>query len=196
MNEVNKQTREPFFNFTEPAPAYVAGVLIAFFTLLQLIPGLGELFVRFIYLRPFGVPYLSMPEQIVSLVKSARLKAISQGRQRSASLVFLTIFMFGVIAGGLAQWLWWAGIQADIRSAAVGASGGASALLATAGWAIGGRAKMFQFALGWAIINLIMVVVGPLIGMNIAWAAHIGGFIGGMILAAPLLKANATSLSL
>jgi len=223
MNDVNKQTREPFFNFTEPAPAYVAGVLIAFFTLLQLIPGLSELFVRFIYLRPFGVPYLSMPEQIVSLlghgayhggfahllmnsamiailgiatVKSARLKAISQGRQRSASLVFLTIFMFGVIAGGLAQWLWWAGIQADIRSAAVGASGGASALLATAGWAIGGRAKMFQFALGWAIINLIMVVVGPLIGMNIAWAAHIGGFIGGMILAAPLLKANATSLSL
>jgi len=49
--------------------------------------------------------------------------------------------MFGVIAGGLAQWLWWAGIQADIRSAAVGASGGASALLATAGWAIGGRAN-------------------------------------------------------
>jgi len=48
MNDVNKQTREPFFNFTEPAPAYVAGVLIVFFILLQLIPGLSELFFRFI----------------------------------------------------------------------------------------------------------------------------------------------------
>jgi len=223
MTGLNKQTREPFFNFTEAVPAYLAGVLIAIFTLVQIIPGLSELLIRFIYIRPFGAPYLSMPEQIVSLlghgayhggighlgmnaamiailgiatVKSARLKSISQGRQRSPNLVFITIFIVGVIAGGLAQWLWWAVVQAPMNSAAVGASGGASALLATAGWAIGGKDKMFQFALGWALINVIMVVVGPFIGMNVAWAAHIGGFIGGMALAAPLLKANSTSLSL
>lgn len=226
MTDFRKKQREPFFNFTEKAPAALAGVLIALFFLFGLIPGLVYLIAPFTVLRPFGFIGASLPEQILSLlghaflhgdmmhifmnammitvlgiatVKSARLKSVSRGRRRSPSLVFLTVFIFGVVVGGLSQWAWWGLIGASIGAnapAAIGASGGASALLATAGWAIGGRDKMLQFAMGWSLINAIMVFLGPLIGLNIAWAAHIGGFIGGMLLAQPLLKANGVKLGL
>ncbi len=226
MTDLRKKQREPFFNFTEKAPAALAGVLIALFFLFGFIPGLVNIIAPFTVLRPLGFVGASLPEQLLSLlghaflhgdmmhilmnammitvlgiatVKSARLKSVSSGRRRSPSLVFLTIFAFGVVAGGLAQWAWWGLIGAPIgvnAPAAIGASGGASALLATAGWAIGGRDKMLQFAMGWSLINAIMVLIGPFIGLNIAWAAHIGGFVGGMVFAHPLMRANSTSLGL
>lgn len=226
MNEFHRPHKEPLFNFTEKAPAYLAGFLIAAFAIFQFVPFLFSALYPFLLLRPFGFTETSQAEQVLSLlghgllhggwghvlinagmiavlgiatVKGARLKAVSGGRKRSPSLAFFTIFIFGVIAGGLAQWFYWYVIQAPLGAnspAAVGASGGASALLATAGWAIGGKPKMFQFALGWAVINILIAVIGPFMGLSIAWAAHIGGYIGGMILAAPLTRANSANLGL
>ncbi|CAM3805969.1 rhomboid family intramembrane serine protease [Litorimonas haliclonae] len=222
----NRKSREPFFNFTEPLPAYTAGILIALFLALQFIPALWRVMGPLVILRPLGFQGTSLPEQLFTLlghgaahgsfthvlmnagmisvlgvatVKGARLKAISAGRSRSAKLSFLTIFFFGIITGGLAQWLYWFVVSAPLginAPAAVGASGGASALLAVAGWAIGGKDQMMKFGFGWAAINLIMVLVGPYMGLSLAWAAHLGGFIGGMILAAPLVKPSSTGLGL
>lgn len=226
MNEFQKPPKEPFFNFTEKAPAFLAGFLIIAYAIFQFLPIVFSALYPVLLLRPFGFTMSSQAEQVLSLlghgllhggwghvlinagmiavlgiatVKGARLKAVSGGRRRSPSLSFLTIFIFGVIMGGLAQWFFWFIMQAPLgpnAPAAVGASGGASALLATAGWAIGGKPKMFQFAVGWAMINILIALIGPHIGLPIAWAAHIGGFIGGMILAAPLTRANSTNLGL
>jgi membrane associated rhomboid family serine protease len=224
MNDYRQ--KEPFFNFTEPMPAYVAGALIALFILFAYVPGVYRLVGNLILIRPLGFQGASLAEQLFSLighgamhggwghllmnsgmiavlgvatVKGARLKSVSQGRRRNPSLVFFTIFLFGIFAGGLAQWLWWFVINAPLgvnAPGALGASGGASALLAAGGWAMGGRYKMVQFAFGWALINAIIVVVGPFIGLNVAWAAHLGGYIGGMLLAPLMIKANSTSFSL
>lgn len=227
QNSKNRATsKEPFFNFTEPLPAYTAGLLIALYFAFQFLPFLWRLVAPLIILRPLGFQGASLAEQVFSLlghgaahgsfvhvltnggmiavlgvatVKGARLKAISKGRSRSANLSFLTIFFFGIITGGLAQWLYWLVISAPIglnAPAAVGASGGASALLAVAGWAIGSKDQMIKFGFGWAAINLIMVLIGPYIGLSLAWPAHLGGFLGGMILAAPLVKPNSTGLGL
>lgn len=222
----SKKSKEPFFNFTEALPAYIAGGLIALFFALQFLPVLWRMAAPLVILRPFGFQGTSPAEQIFSLlghgaahgsfthvlmnggmiavlgvatIKGARLRAISRGRSRSANFSFLTIFFFGIITGGLAQWLYWFILGAPLglnAPAAVGASGGASALLAVAGWAIGGKEQMVKFGFGWAAINLIMVLIGPYIGLSLAWPAHLGGFIGGMILAAPLVKARSTGLGL
>ena len=224
MNDFRQ--KEPFFNFTEPVPAYVAGALIVLFLVFAYVPGVYGLVGNLIVIRPLGFQGASLAEQLFSLighgamhggwghlfmnsgmiavlgvatVKGARLKSVSQGRRRNPSLVFFTIFIFGIFVGGLAQWLWWFVINAPLglnAPGALGASGGASALLAAGGWAMGGRYKMVQFAFGWALINVIIVVLGPFIGMNVAWAAHLGGYIGGMLLAPLLIKASSTSFSL
>ncbi len=224
MQNSNRPPKEPFFNFTEPMPAYVAGFIILMFALLAYVPMVFTWLAPLVVLMPLGFQGATLTEQMVSLaghglahggwghvlmnagmiavlgiatVKGARLNSVAMGRRRNPSLVFLTILIFGVIVGGLAQWLWWFVISAPLGAnapAAVGASGGASALLATAAWAIGGMKKMKQFALGWVLINAVIVAAGPLIGMNVAWAAHIGGFIGGMILAPSLIKANSARL--
>lgn len=224
MQSPTPRSREPFFNFTEPMPAYAAGALILAFVLLYYVQPVFSAVAPLVILKPLGFQGASLLEQVISLaghglahggwghvlmnsgmiailgvatVKGARLRSISQGRRRNPSMVFLTILIFGVIFGGLAQWLWWFVIGAPLGGnapGAVGASGGASALLATAAWSIGGMGKMKQFALGWALINVVLVLAGPLIGMSIAWAAHIGGFVGGMILAPSLIKANSARL--
>lgn len=226
MNTSQQRTNEPFFNFSEPMPAFVAGGLIVSFIALRYLPFVWEALAPLVVLRPYGFLGTSLPEQLFSLVghgfahggwshvlmnsgmiavlgvatvKGARLFSVEQGRRRSPSLVFLTILIFGIVLGGVSEWLWWIATNAPLgvnAPAAVGASGGASALLATAGWALGGRAKMFQFALGWVLINLAMVVAGPFIGLNIAWAAHLGGFLGGMVLAPVMIKANSASLGI
>lgn len=204
----------------------MAGGLILLFIVFRYVPGVFNVVGSLVILRPYGFQGTSQAEQIFSLlghglmhggwshvlmnagfiailgvvtVKGARLLSVSQGRRRSANLIFLTIFAFGVVLGGLAQWLWWLVAQAPLGfngPAALGASGGASALLAAAGWAMGGRPKMFQFAIGWVMINTIIVLVGPFIGMNVGWAGHLGGYFGGMLLAPLLVKANSTGLSL
>ena len=130
-------------------------------------------------------------------MKSQGFKKVQSIREKKVNpdVLFLFIFVTGIVVGGIFQWGWWSASNA-VNTAAVGASGGASALFATTGWAIGGRDKMVQFGLGWTVINVIMVAAEPILGVGLAWAAHIGGYIGGMILAPLWVQANSTKLGL
>jgi len=220
----NQRPREPMFNFTEKAPAYLAGVFIAIQALLMFMPGVVKSVLNiFGVLRPLGTPGTDALSHAISLVghgflhggwghvmmnagmtivfgiaaiRGAKLLATDKGRPSTATRDFLLIFFAGVIIGGLFQWGWWAGINAHLSpTGAVGASGGASALFAAGAWAIGGRQKMIQFGFGWVVINAVMVLLENFIGMSIAWPAHIGGYVAGMILAPRLVRANSTNLS-
>lgn len=220
----NQRPREPMFNFTEKAPAYLAGIFIVIEALLMFMPSAikGVLNI-FGVLRPLGTPGTDVLSHAVSLVghgflhggwghvimnagmtivfgiaaiRGAKLLTAQAGKPSTATRDFLLIFFAGVIIGGVFQWGWWAAINAQLTATgAVGASGGASALFAAGAWAIGGRDKMIQFGFGWAVINAVMVLLESYIGMSIAWPAHIGGYVAGMILAPLLIKPNSTNLT-
>ena len=217
--------REPMFNFTEKAPAYLAGIFIAVQGLLMILPRqlLGGLD-KFGVLRPLGSAGTDSITHFTSLIghgflhggwghvimnagmtvvfgiaviRGAKLLSASKGKTASASRDFLMIFFAGVIIGGLFQWGWWAATNAQLTATgAVGASGGASALFAAGAWAIGGRDKMIQFGFGWAAINAMMVLLENFIGIGIAWPAHFGGYVAGMIFGPWLVKANSTKLTM
>ena len=217
--------REPMFNFTEKAPAYLAGLFIAIQLFLEILPRqLSGGLDKFGVLRPLGSPGTDAVSHLISLVghgfrhdgwghvmmnsgmtivfgiaaiRGAKLLSASKGKGATASRDFFIIFFSGVIIGGLFQWGWWAATDAQLTlTGAVGASGGASALFAAGAWAIGGRDKMIQFGFGWAVINVAMVLLENFIGMGIAWPAHVGGYIAGMIAGPLLVKANSTKLSI
>lgn len=70
----------------------------------------------------------------------------------------------------------------------VGASGALSGLFAAAllminknRGAIGGRFGMMPFVLLWVGVSIIFGMMGSPDGSDIAWAAHVGGFLGGFI---------------
>lgn len=220
-----KRSREPMFNFTEKAPAYLVGIFIVIQAVMIFVPdALWQVILRFGVLRPLGSPGTDGLSYAISLVghgflhggwghvllnsgmiivfgiatiRGAKALAAVKGRGPKPTRDFLLIFFAGVIIGGLFQWGWWAAINAHLTmTGAVGASGGASALFAAGAWAIGGRDKMLQFGFGWAMINLIIVLLENFIGMNIAWPAHIGGYVAGMIFAPYLVRPSATHLSM
>lgn len=142
--------------------------------------------------------FMTITFGIVTLraIKMRRGVAASKlAKKMSPKSQFFIVFFAGVIIGGIFQWGWWAISQTDIAGA-IGASGGASALFATGAWAMGGRDNMIKFGLGWAVINAVLVVAEPIFGVSIAWPAHIGGYIAGMILAPRFVKPNATSFKI
>ena len=220
-----KRPREPMFNFTEKAPAYLVGILIAIQAVKMFLPDtIWQAIQRFGILRPLGSPGTDSLSHTTSLfghsflhggwghvllnsgmiivfgiaaIRGSKALSKQKGKLQKPTRDFLLMFFAGVIIGGLFQWGWWAVINAQLTmTGAVGASGGASALFAAGAWAIGGRDKMLQFGFGWAMINLIIVLLENFIGMNIAWPAHIGGYIAGMIFAPYLIRPNATHLSM
>ena len=105
--------------------------------------------------------------------------------------------MGGVIIGGLFQWAWWA-VMNDTASA-LGASGGAAALFAGGAWVLGGKLRLVQWGIVFGIINVIMVIgtyAQPDPSGGIAWAAHIGGYVGGAIFAAIFLPPRSASFGM
>ncbi len=135
----------------------------------------------------------------IAAIRGARLLSMRKGRPRSGTSAFFILFFAGVIIGGLAQWGYWRLSGASLgfdAPRAIGASGGASALFAAGGWALGGVKQMFKFAAVWALINLLIVLSAKYTGINLAWAAHLGGFFAGMIIAPMLVEANATRFSI
>ena len=217
------KNHEPMFNFGEKVPAYLAGIFIAIHVAINFMPrGIESFIAYFGILRPLGAAGTSVLSNALSLIghgflhgswshvlmnsgmiiifgiatiRGIKFKKSRTGLSANPNLSFLMVFFAGVIVGGIFQWGWWSA-SGDITSAAIGASGGASALFATTGWAIGGRNKMLQFGFGWIIINIIMVFAEPILGVSLAWAAHIGGYVGGMLLAPLLVKPNSTKLGL
>ncbi len=215
-----KPAREPIFNFSEKAPVLLAGFLILAYAIDSFAPGglqtvfrqwgllaavdgsvnidrgdvpavasllfhgllhgdWGHVLVNSFMIAVFGVV----------VVKAGRLSGPDDWRGPAR---FVVIFALSVIAGGLAQWAYWI-ILSDTESA-VGASGGASGLFAAMAWVSGGKERLLKFGVGWAALNLILVVAGNtgIMPNQIAWAAHMGGYVGGAILAMVMLRPGTT----
>lgn len=100
------------------------------------------------------------------------------GTGMKASLGFLAFFFACALAGAGAHWL--SGPASQIPM--VGASTGISGCLVAAGWARGGVRGMASMALPWLAINLVFAVLDTQMWIAIAWAAHIGGLVAGVIL--------------
>lgn len=215
-------TQEPLFNIAERAPVYLCAILILIFAATSYLPtglilsalnacvlvpldiqgrdtaGHGFSLLAHGFLHGSWSHVLMNSAMIVAFgvvtIRGAKLFAASRGKPAKGELTFIIIFLLGVVGGGLAQWLYWASIG-SVSSAALGASGGASALFATGAWAMGGQKKLLSFGLGWLFINFVLVVAEPLLGVSIAWAAHIGGYVTGAILAPFMIRANSTVFS-
>jgi len=211
------------FNIAERAPVWIAFVLIIIYAVTVYLPGsLSSNLVTACILMPIDVVGRSVFGQVFSLfghgfvhgswthvltnsgmivafgvvtIRGAKLQAAAKGRPAKGELKFLIIFLIGVCVGGAAQWLQWAAIGGT-QVGALGASGGASALFATAAWAMGGRSKLISFGLGWMFINMILVIAEPIFGVAIAWAAHLGGYIGGAVIAPLWVRANSSGFSI
>lgn len=107
----------------------------------------------------------------------------------------LLVYLTGAYAAAAAQWV----IDPASMSPMVGASGAVSAIFGT--YAIffsRSRARaigpiparvvnLVWIAGGWTLLNIVIAVVSSAVGFPIAGAAHIGGFLLGMLLAYPLL---------
>ncbi len=212
-------TDEPFFNIPEKAPLWLGGLLILIHVVFSVGPDMVRVFVNYwALLIPVGIEGAPWLRQITSLpghgflhgswshvlvnvgmlvafgVISLRgIKAMRPfGRH---NLIFMMIFLAGVVGGGLLQWAWWMVVDAQSVSA-LGASGGASALFATTGYAMGGRAKMLQFLMGYAVLNAVVVLATPITGVNISWAGHMGGYFAGMILAPFWVQPSSSGFSI
>lgn len=213
-------TREPIFNFTEKSPLYLAGFLMAAHALMAFLPPSAVTVVREwallaaidgnVVLDRGGVPnaaslighgvlhgdwgHVLMNSGMIVIfgiivVKAGRLSGPNDVRGPAR---FLVLFWLSVIAGGLAQWGWWI-VTADTASA-VGASGGASGVFAAMAWVSGGKKRLLKFGLGWAALNVLMVAGGylNLMPSSIAWAAHMGGYACGAVLAMVMLRPGTT----
>ena len=213
---------EPMFNIQERVPLWLAGVFIAIFTITTYGPAVVRgLLYNAALLVPFDLDGVSVPRQLFSLVghgflhgswthvlvnsgmmvafavitmRGVRALRHDHGRGPNPNLVFILIMLLGIIGGGLFQWGWWAFMN-TAQAAALGASGGGSALFATAAWAMGGRTRLIQYGMGWALLNLIFIVGASILG-PIAWPSHIGGFIVGAMLAPYWVKPFSTGFSI
>ncbi len=206
-------SREPIFNIPEKSIFVLIVILLGMHALSKMTP-MGEPLYEWFLLLPMETLYpVTTFRQAISLLghgflhggwshvfmnsgmilifglitfRGIRAKSGYQGLK--SDIKFWMIFCLGVIFGGLMQWGWWA-VTNTLESAALGASGGASALFATAGWAIGGRQRLIGFGLAWILINAMVVAAESMIG-PISWAAHMGGFIMGALLAPYWLTPN------
>ncbi|MEE9348061.1 MAG: rhomboid family intramembrane serine protease [Robiginitomaculum sp.] len=210
--------RQPIFNFTEPAPVWLGAVLIAAHALMQFAPqelgnsfynlavlaardgnvllgrggvgSFGSLALHGLLHADWGHVLINSAMIAVFGVLVCRAARGSGGATWRANGRFLTIFVLSIIAGGLAQWLWWA--LSHGTGQAVGASGGASGLFAAAAWVLGGKERVLKYGLGWIAVNILMAA-GGFMGSQIAWAAHLGGYLGGALLALVFLRPNSTN---
>jgi len=215
-------THEPMLNVREKAPLVIMGVLIIAHVIRLVLPEtiLG-IIQPWLVLSPVDLEAISLPQKLISLPGHSLLHAdfthllmnsfmiaafgivTIQGLRADIRLrphilspvqKFFIIFLLGVIGGGVFQWGWWS--LSGQFGFAIGASGGGSALFAAMAYAIGGRDRLLKFGLGWGVINLIFAFFGSSLGVNIAWSAHIGGFVMGAILAIYWVRPNSTSFKL
>lgn len=111
----------------------------------------------------------------------------------------LFLYIAGAYSAALVQWIW----EPASPNPMVGASGAISAVLATyallysqqqvrrIGPFSANIVRVLWLAIGWIVIQLMIgIASGPGFGDlgQIAVAAHIGGFLGGLVLTRPLLR--------
>ncbi len=103
-------------------------------------------------------------------------------------------FMLCNMAAALAQFVFSPYSTAPV----IGASGGLSGLFAAVllmmqqqnGLGAGNRYGILPFIILWIAISVIFGMIGGPDGSNIAWAAHIGGFLAGFVLFKPIMNAK------
>lgn len=106
----------------------------------------------------------------------------------------LTFFMICNIFAALAQFM----LNPSSTAPVIGASGGLSGLFAAVllmmqdqSRAHGGtRQSIMPFIILWVVISVVFGLIGGPDGGNIAWAAHIGGFLAGFIIYRPIMQAR------
>jgi membrane associated rhomboid family serine protease len=196
---------EPFFNFSEKTPLFLVGLftLIHFLTLFSSVP------VDHGVLRPLHQSDIGVTSHTFRLffhgflhanwghllINSAMIMvfgtAISQGYRSNLndesdifnpSLLFWTIFLTGVISGGIFQWIWWGFVNSTLSTGAIGASAGAAALFSTGAFVLGGKKKMYEYGVAWVGLNCIIGLFDNFFNINIAWPAHIGGYCAGAVI--------------
>lgn len=214
------QFKEPAFNIKEPAPFYLCAALIIIHALMSVFPAgivqhidsasvlaasqgnfmfddrpLGNIATLFLH----GLLHADWSHVIMNsfmIFIFGTLVSRVAGRKKTA--IFFLIFALSVIAGGLFQWGWWAIINDN--ASAIGASGGASGLFAAGAWVLGGKKQLYQWGIVFGLINVIMVISTMMSsgfgGGGIAWAAHIGGYVGGALLAAILLPPRSATFGM
>lgn len=106
------------------------------------------------------------------------------GREPAASILLLTLFLVSQLASSLI----YLGANYPDGPPIVGASGGVSGLLAAflmiregpKRWLLSRRFLVVSSL--FIVANALISVVGPvLLGINIGWEAHVGGYIGGAL---------------
>ncbi len=178
------------------APVTVAGALIpARFTLGD--AALGNVgFLLPVWLTPITSAFLHGGlfhvglNMLMLLIVGANLERVL------GSKGFAMLYGAGIVGAAIAE----IAIRPQSPMPIIGASGAISALFA-AHMQLFPRAmpkawgpipgKLFhalQLLVAWILFNLLMLFVGPAIGVNIAVWAHIGGFVAGLMLTWPLLN--------
>jgi membrane associated rhomboid family serine protease len=101
---------------------------------------------------------------------------------------WMLLFAVSIIAGSIA----YLAIASANAPFLLGASGGTSGLLAAS--FLASREGKFMLwstpflglTVGFVLINVVLVLLGPYMGMMISWEAHAGGYIGGALMMAVL----------
>lgn len=108
--------------------------------------------------------------------------------RRIGGLRFLLLFALCAVAGSVVYFL----VQGPAGAVAVGASSAVSGIIAGAlllmaepalGWQALASRKFMGTSLAFLIANMALIFAGPaLLGMNIAWEVHLGGYAAGAVL--------------
>lgn len=111
--------------------------------------------------------------------------AMAFGRGGKGALGFMLFFAGAAIAGALFE-IGRASLN-DHSQIVIGASSALSGFLPAVGWIQGGLKQAVRMSVPWLVINIVIAVlgnavIGSIFGMQLAWAAHIGGTVGGFIL--------------
>jgi len=208
--------KEPIFNFSEPSIPIVIVVFALVYFLGTFVFGANQMYANFALL-PLNSPdlpavpirqayallthgflhgdlgHLIMNSAFLLIFGAITFRGVRalKGYGLKAFICFWIIFWASVVVGGLFQWGHWT-LENATYASAVGASGGVSGLFATAGWAIGGKKGMAQFAVAHVMLNILLAFTAP----GIAWAAHIGGYVAGAGLAPYWVKPESAGISI
>jgi membrane associated rhomboid family serine protease len=103
---------------------------------------------------------------------------------------FLAVFMAGVIGGALTHALIGGSAEAPLvgASAGVGALYGAGMVLRGRGVSLGANSQILVALTAFFVITNLLGLVMPVLG-HIAYAAHLGGFVAGILITARLARA-------
>lgn len=114
---------------------------------------------------------------MVALISMGPIVALACGAHWRGVVVFIAFFAFCAIGGGLAEFALAA--LTGQSQIVIGASSAISGLLPAIGYVRGGWHGAWSMSVGWIVINIVIALFGGMVGLPIAWAAHLGGLAAG-----------------